>query len=328
MPIAMHYYGVNRKHFFLPVNTGYVEKGLPNYRCVDFYAARSGNGLYCAIVGNVVIPNGFGSNDVCVEISDSESWHRLAYAIAEQGARPGLQLSSTWKDYRGIKPFISKHSQNSISDYRAVLRDISPKKVLQIFGDLRYGIDLAVLAGFSHIQIHAAHGYLFSLLIDEAFCMHSDLALDRLSTLAKELAADNIESSLRFSITTGDPNIDKYREKFIETLFGLPFSFFDVSNGFYNINKRLIYPTSEKLLGSRHNLTLDLANRFPNKQIILSGKSYGFSQSSLPDNMHIGICRDLIANSNFLQDSTMGCTNCMKCHYYSRGELQLTCGEW
>lgn len=328
MTAAMTHYANKRKYFFLPVNTGYVTNGLPNDHCVDFYAARSGHGIYCAIVGNVVIPGGFHSNCVCAEISDSKVWQRLTEGITAQGARAGIQLSTTWKNYVGIKQFTPNTAYNPISEYKSAIVNISFEDVLQIFKNFRRGIELSIRAGFNHIQIHAAHGYLFSLLIEETFSQYSELALDNLQMIAEKLESEDIESSLRFSLITGDASLDQNRSKLIEKIVALPFSFFDISFGFYNINKHLIYPTTKEALELRLKLTLALAKKIPDKQIILSGKSNGAWDPALPPNVHIGICRDLIANPNFLHDRAFGCTNCLKCHYYSNNEMQLSCEKW
>jgi len=50
------------KGFFLAVNTGYFYDGIPTQECLNFYKARSGHGIYCAIVGNTVIKNGYSTN--------------------------------------------------------------------------------------------------------------------------------------------------------------------------------------------------------------------------------------------------------------------------
>ena len=162
-------FAANRKVFFLAVNTGYAIGRQPDGRCREFYASRSGNGLYCAIVGNVVVPGGFASNDVCAEISPSESWRDLAGSIAERGTRPGIQLTSAWSDYRGMRSFVSRGTRQAIIDYKAVVGRMSEDSVRDIIARLRRGTEYAVDAGFGHIQVHAAHGYLFSLLIDEQF---------------------------------------------------------------------------------------------------------------------------------------------------------------
>lgn len=325
----MNPFANERKCFFLPVNTGYVENSLPNDQYIKFYAARSGHEIHCVIVGNVVIPGGFASNSVCAEISDSMLWKRLTGAIAAKGAQPGIQLSTTWENYQGIKKFIPSDNYNPIYEYKAVLAHTSPSDIVQIFKNLRRGIELSILAGFTHIQIHAAHGYLFSLLLDEVFCQHSRLAIAELHSIAIELNEANIESSIRFSLITGDKGIDQNRSILIKKIFDLPFSFFDISFGFYNINKHLIYPDTKILLDERLGLSLDLAEQFPDKQVILSGKSHGVWHTSLPRNVHIGICRDLIANPNFLSDRIAKCSDCMgECHYYSNSELQLKCSKW
>jgi hypothetical protein len=71
-----------------------------------------------------------------------------------------------------------------------------------------------------------------------------------------------------------------------------------------------------------------MANRHEYRQFIFSRKSLVVSEADLPTNLHIGVCRDLSANPDYLRDKDNGCVNAMKCHYYSRGEAHLTCGRW
>ncbi|MHB8057448.1 MAG: oxidoreductase [Desulfuromonadaceae bacterium] len=314
------------KLFFLPVNTGYAVNGEPSDRLLEFYSSRSGNGLYCAIVGNVIIPDGFGSNDSCSKISTSKAWQKLASAIEFNGARSGIQLSSSWNNYFGMTQF--EASCNHLSTYYDVVGSLSSQDVETIFNNLRHGIELSVKAGFRHIQIHAAHGYIFSLLIDNKYSKFSDVSISQLNEIAKDLSKEKIESSLRISLISGDPKIDENRGSLIDLLCDLPFSFIDISTGYYNVNKHLIYPVSSAMLQSRFNFTIMLADRFPSRQFILSGKSQGIRSQDLPPNVHIGIARDLIANPDFLSTYQDGCVDCMQCHYYSRGESSLGCGKW
>ena len=99
-----------RKYFFVALNTGFVVDRHPDRRCFEFYSARSGNGLHCAIVGNVVIPGGIGTNDNTAEISDDPSWGELAHSITARGAVAGVQLATAWPSYRGMKNFVSRES--------------------------------------------------------------------------------------------------------------------------------------------------------------------------------------------------------------------------
>ena len=76
---------------------------------------------------------------------------------------------------------------------------------------------------------------------------------------------------------------------------------------------------------SRRRKTIELAINHPDKQIILSGKSNAIHDKNLPDNVHVGLCRDLIANPKYLLEVGNGCNNCESCHYYSRGYSSLEC---
>lgn len=321
--------GENRKYFFLAVNTGFVQGGLPDARCRAFYRERSKHGLHCAIVGNVVIPGGVASNDVCAEISLAPEWRQLAEAIIEQGALAGIQLATAWRGYRGIKRFIPRVGEDPVREYQNVAAGISLEVARVAFDGLHRGTELAISAGYRHVQVHAAHGYLFNLLIDPRLSPHAEFAWREIQRWALDLASIGVESSVRFSMWAGHRVFDEQREfQLVDDVSSLPLDYVDVSAGFYNIDKRLIYPSTRRLLSERVTTTLAIADRHLQTNFILSGKSAHAWDTSLPANVHIGICRDLIANPNYLLERAGGCNTCMKCHYYSRGERQLTCGAW
>jgi hypothetical protein len=63
------------------------------------------------------------------------------------------------------------------------------------------------------------------------------------------------------------------------------------------------------------------------KDFILSGRALLQVDHDLPPNLHIGLCRDLIANPDYLVDQSRGCMNSGKCHYFSRGTDHVTCNR-
>lgn len=320
---------LKKKTFFLAVNTGLSSNSSPNEDCIEFYRERSGNNIDCSIVGNVVITDGFGTNHACSTISDDPAWAELAKSISNNGSIAGIQLSSTWEGYEGIKSFVASREASPIDDYIKKTSNITPFQIEKIISDLKNSINLSIQAGFTHIQIHAAHGYLFSLLIDPYFCQYSELFQKELKVITLELRNLNIESSIRFSLITGSQVVDRHRNSLIQEIMELGFDYFDVSFGFYNINKNLIYPVSVSALKSRWSKTVKLAEANRNQSIIASGKLSREVLAILPDNVHFGYCRDLIANPKFLTENNgKGCNDCGDCHYYSQGNDHLVCGTF
>ncbi|MBB1367616.1 hypothetical protein H5154_14630 [Pseudoalteromonas sp. SR44-5] len=317
---------IKKQSFFLAVNTGFVSNGLPDEDCIEFYKARSGKGIGCSIVGNVVISGGYATNNVCSMISKDKVWVTLATSITNNGSIAGIQLSSTWPDYTGNKKFVATQHQNPIEDYKVAVSQLSFLDIELILTNLKNSIEISIDAGFKHIQIHAAHGYLFSLLIDPFFSKHSEYFLGNIDKIAGNLKSRKIQSSIRFSLLTGSQKLDKNRSPLIERIMETKFDFFDVSFGFYNINKNLIYPETNSALKSRRLKTLELAKKFPNRNFIISGKVKLSELHNFPDNIYLGVCRDLIANPNYILQSNFGCLNCGDCHYYSKGKSRLECG--
>jgi len=191
------------------------------------------------------------------------------------------------------------------------------------------GTEIAVGAGFRHIQVHSAHGYLFSLLVDDRLNPDASQVRQWLAEWAKRWSAAGIETSIRISLRTGDSEFDQVgRHDFHRQIAVLGFDFVDVSSGFYNIDKRLIYPGRPEVIRARRDETTELANRFPEQRFILSGRALLELETDLPPNIHIGLCRDLIANPDYLKDRGKGCMNSGKCHYFSRRADHITCTQW
>ncbi|GAA4035658.1 hypothetical protein GCM10022281_15100 [Sphingomonas rosea] len=318
----------DRRVFFLGVNTGFVTEGDPDCRYVDFYRERSSSNLYCAIVGNVVVPGGYGSNRSTPTIGSSPVWGRVAAAISDAGSNPGVQLATAWKGYQGARKFLTTNGDQVLDQARSLVHQHSRADLARLTEAFRTGGTLAIGHGFRHVQIHAAHGYLLSLLVDDRLNPHAAYVRDELASLADWLRSQGIESSLRISLRTGHSAFDEEgAERAQDLLCGLPFDFIDLSSGFYNIDKRLIYPARPEILLARHLESVAVAVRHPKRSFIVSGRASA-NAAALPTNAHLGICRDLIANPAFLAEPHDGCRNANKCHYYSRGEDHISCVRW
>lgn len=319
----------DRRLFFVGLNTGYVTGGLPDQRCLNFYSLRASPRLHCVIVGNVVVPGGFGSNSVTPTINDDRIWRRLAETIANRGSLPGIQLATAWEEYEGARNFRSREPAAIIAAARSLVAGLRPKDLDRLFTAVQEATDLSIQAGFRHIQLHAAHGYLFSLLVDPAINPNATEVLAALAIWAKNVNARGAESSLRISLRTGYSAIDGgARDEFLDSAADIPATYVDVSSGFYNINKQLIYPARPEVIASRRRETIAFAERHPRRAFIYSGRALQQQTQALPPNLHLGLCRDLIANPDFLDQPSSGCENLGKCHYFSRGAPYLTCGRW
>lgn len=318
----------NKRTFFLGVNTGFVCDGVPDEQFLEFYRSRSSPDLHCAIIGNVVVPGGFGTNAQTPVLSESFRWAGVADAIARAGSVPGIQLATTWPDYLGQRRFVFDEPNRTIEAARQLIASMTRSDIIDIIDKFKNAAQMAVDHGYGHVQIHAAHGYLPNLLLDHGINSHSGYAQEGMAKLADSLRSQKIETSLRWSMRTGDPEFD--RRGILdgaEDIVPLQFEFVDLSSGYYNIDKRLIYPSTDFFVSQRLKDSLLFAKTFPDQKFIVSGKIANFL-GDLPENVDLGVCRDLIANPQFLKNWTNGCRNRGKCHYYSRGSDRLTCPTW
>ena len=274
------------------------------------------------------MPGGFGTNARTPELSDHLSWTKVAEAISSAGTVPGIQLATTWPGYRGQRKFVVDAPGQILAAARQLASKLTQEEManlLDAFGD---AARLAVDHGYRHIQVHAAHGYLPNLLLDRDLNPRYGYVQERLVGLVELLRSQNVETSLRWSMRTGDAEFDQRGVlRGVAEIEAMKFDFIDLSSGYYNIDKRLIYPSTEHFLSQRYDDSMYVANNLPRQNFIISGKIPPFSDN-LPENVEIGLCRDLIANPNFIRSGTNGCQNRGKCHYHSRGTGSLTCPTW
>lgn len=318
----------NRLVFFVGVNTGFVSEGLPDERYIEFYRQRSSRTLHCAILGNVVVPGGHGTNGATAILSRDLVWTDVADAIKAGGTLPGIQLATTWVGYRASRKFYCRESGEVIRQARHLVKCLSAERTCEIFESFDRAGMLAVEHGFSHVQIHAAHGYLPNLLIDNRINPEAARARDHFSRLAQWLRSQNVETSIRLSLKSGDREYDSSGvDALIDAVATLNFDFIDLSSGFYNIDKRLIYPSRSEIIAARREESFAVARQRPYQQFIVSGRIMD-ANGDFPKNVHVGICRDLIANPKFLSNLEDGCHDHGKCHYFSRGVSHISCPRW
>lgn len=318
----------NSRTFFLGVNTGFVREGVPDEQFLEFYRNRSSPDLHCAIIGNVVVPGGFGTNAQTPELSKSSRWTDVADAISGAGSVPGIQLATTWPNYFGQRRFVFGEPNQTIIAARKLVADMTQGDITETVNAFQGAAQMAVDHGYGHIQIHAAHGYLPNLLLDRGINSLAGHAQEEMAKLSECLRDQGIETSIRCSMRTGDPDFDERGIlQGVADIVPLGFEFVDLSSGYYNIDKRLIYPTTEHFVSQRLQDSLHVAVAFPDQKFIISGK-IPETLRDLPKNVDLGVCRDLIANPHFLKEWVNGCRNRGKCHYHSRGSGRLTCPTW
>lgn len=317
-----------RRIFFVGVNTGYARDGEPMEAFVSFFEARSSPKLHCAIVGNVVVPGGEPTNLGTARISSRPVWRDLAARITRKGSVPGIQLTSILPGFLGSASFKAKDTAAEIARARALVNRLTRAEVTSVLRSLEEGSRMAVDAGFRHIQLHAAHGYLFNVLLDNRLNRQaSEVRLEIVDWLRRWNSA-GVETSVRASLRSGDVAFDSFDAgRFHETMALLPSTYLDVSSGYYAVDKRLIYPARKDVLAERHEQTCVLARAHSSRAFIASGRILA-SAVNWPSNVHFGVCRDLIANPRFLDDLDNGCENRGKCHYFSRGAASLACAKW
>ncbi len=197
--------------------------------------------------------------------------------------------------------------------------------------------------GFRVIQIHAAHGYFLSQLLDSRINKRSDeygrnpiLIIKRIVTAINSIDR-NVAVDLRLSLIDGfeDQKVEYIRKlTILDRLVDIGLDIISISNGHYDFNKYLIYPPKERGHGPYIDLIVPLANKYPFLLWNIAGNIWDIRKlpPEIPKNLTFSIGRALIADPDLLQKSFSNdfenirwCTREGDCHYYIKGRTNIFC---
>lgn len=320
--------------FFAPINPGRSSHGLISDAYVDFFVQHAGRGIGVCYVGNVALQEEWASNDgtAILFATPDTYWIKLSGLIATSGSLPGIQLA--WKPAHITlqRDFITSDYAEQIKLFKEFYNSF--KDIDSVANQFIKSINYAAALGFSVVQIHAAHGYALSLLLSRTISGCNtpeetkgiELIRKIVAGLGKHSAIFDIRLSLYEGINDGLSELE-YKTRLVELLLECGFDIISLSNGFYNIDKTMIYPPKKNkpvILREAENF----AEKYPDVLWNVAGniEIALMEKTNVPCNLTFSLGRQLLADPNTvmkIKQHAYGdiylCSECNACHYYSYG---------
>ena len=330
------------RFFFAPINTGFNNGNTPSNRLIKFHKERSGKGIGVSYVGNVAIDTGFKTNENTLTImSNQTKWHELASVISKNNSIPGIQLGCKLPQLESTRKWIAPKGEGQLNTYRQFITNLKPSDIDFIFSKFISATTLAMDYGFKVVQIHAAHGYFLSLLMNKSINKRTDKYSYKNTGSIPELlntlknTSDNITLDIRISCIDGltSEEVEWHnRKRQLSEFESAGADIISLSAGLYDFSRKLIYPnkTVDK------NVYLKFAEDFAKDSNIIinvAGNLWDLEDlDSTYSNITFGIGRALIADPYFIEkymsghiDDINNCVHGGHCHYFTRGKDSLSC---
>lgn len=333
------------RFFLAPINTGFAPNGLPDQRFIDFYNQRSGGGLGITYIGNVSVGKKWvtNSNTPWISYNSLHVWRKLSSIISRNGSIPGIQLACRASSEKPFQGWMRTNAENFIKRVRNQLADISTHEINRILEAFINSACLSVKAGFKVIQIHAAHGYFLSQLLDPRLNRRKDCfgtnPVSAIHTIVSAIRAidSDILIDLRISLAEGfeDWKVEYARKlQILKRLVKTGLDMISLSNGIYDFNKNLIYPPKTWGHGPYIKMAIPLSQMYSRLIWNIAGNIWDIRKlpDEIPKNLTFGIGRALIADPKLIEKSLSGtfeaiqwCVRKGDCHYFIHGRDYLCC---
>ena len=325
---------MNSKLHFAPINLGYSIDGEMNDKIIHFMKLRANKSIGINILGNVAIDRVYSTNSstlILSKQSNIEKWREYIKQCSVNNSIPGIQIAAMPSDLNPPRNWASSNTEIKFTYLKKLLENVSMKDILKLLNSFEETIKLARDIGFKYIEIHAAHGYFLSLLINSSINENKESILAVLEFLKTFAENPNTINSIRLSYFDGHSHLQSFDKRILD----IKFDFISLSNGYYTINKKLIYPAKGILNLEVIEQGILLSKK---RQIMIAGniREVELTKYMLIDNLHFAIGRPLIADhlfaEKYLADDIKSIKQCSyngKCHYYSnKNEGGLVCPIW
>ena len=300
------------------------------------------------MLGNVATTPSMATNPTtCVLTKNSmREFASVASDIAERGSIPGIQLAEAPSALEPQRKWRTPDQAKELDRLREMTANFSAAEIARCLQEFADCAARAADCGFTAIQMHAAHGYFLSLLLNpdcnvrnDEYALKEDWLESFVQTVRGRLSASSL-LSFRTSIYAGfSSELTEFDSTLALTkrLAGLDVDYIDLSAGFYTIDRTLIYPVAGKDAKSElpyYGPASTIARQIA-KPIVFAGnlRDVRSLPPDMPDNLIVAAARALIADPAFAEksargahDEVVGCDRNNECHYFTRGKQHIACG--
>jgi 2,4-dienoyl-CoA reductase-like NADH-dependent reductase (Old Yellow Enzyme family) len=343
-PFAVRNVVIPSRIFLAPINTGFGWDNAPGQRLASFHRRRASSAVGLSYVGNVLVHRDLapdGRTLVLDEDSPLNVYSNLADDIESCGSVPGIQLAGLLPDLNPQRKWRPSNRLQELDRLRRLVRTLSRQWLTDTVEQFIASAALAQRLGFRVVQLHAAHGYLLSLLLSSATNERKDdFAADGpwftylLSECRNRLS--NALLAIRMNAMDGisDPSADLSAaiEKANRAVHAGA-DIVDLSAGMYTLDRRLIYPGQEHD-GPIYRSYLDSFEAIGASVVTVCGRITDPGQAAhFPAFLTFALARAFIADpdcalkaANDKPESIVRCRCSNRCHYFSRNVQGLECG--
>jgi 2,4-dienoyl-CoA reductase-like NADH-dependent reductase (Old Yellow Enzyme family) len=343
-PVTFRNYEIPSRILLAPINTGYAQNGLPTPRLIRFQELRSDSSIGISMVGNVAVSDRGLSNENTLVLDDAASigaYRELAERIRSRGSLPGIQLAYSPSSLQPNRGWIARDRGAEVARLQTIIQSLNGNEIKDALNAFYAAATLTYESSYDVIQLHCAHGYFLSLLLDP-----------RINTRGDDYSADGpwVEDffqtvrrlttgrllSVRLSATTGlsDRTLEQAATvRLAKFINGCGIDLIDFSAGYYTIDRNLIYPAKDSDTG-----TFPLSRSLSEDVECLvsfagQASNLEFFETEISPRQLVAIGRAFIADPDFAKkykssrcEEINHCKSCRHCHYFSRGRTNLECG--